>query len=375
MSESGSPTFLQTYFEVAPANRVALLLDYLKLSRDDVHMVWDILDVYSADPDGFSLAVENTIEHDPRNLLAMRALAWLNVRRGKYADAQSNLLSLIDQLPSAMVERRELLRVGFVAPELLTTHISDIGRQGLQSPISKTSYEYQIARASGSATMAIEADKLRSEMAAAGEAIKARADKASPLAEFLTAIDGAGRIALVGNGPSLRGAKRGPEIDRYDFIVRCNFPVIKDFADDVGSRTDAIFFTEALFRLFDMYLDRDPSYRSTRLVTLANPAAAAGLDPIAVTRAAGKTIARLPETSLDIMKDMTYRHLTTGAQAYLLLAALLRKQITVFGFDFYSQKELHYFSQSAGLWLAHEVQYEQFLFRGVVKPVFGAHIR
>jgi hypothetical protein len=375
MLETSTPTFLQSYFDIAPADRVNLLLDYLGESGTDVHRVWDILDVYSADADGFSLAVENTIERDPRNLLAMRALAWLNVRRGQYAKAKDNLLSLIDQLPSAVVERRELLRVGFVAPELLTPQIADIGRLGLNSPIAKTSYEYQIARASGSATMSIEAEKLRSEMADAGTSIKAKADKASPLAEFLAAIEGAGRIALVGNGPSLRGAKRGPEIDRYDFVVRCNFPVIKDFADDVGSRTDAIFFTEALFRLFDMYLDRDPSYRSTRLVTLANPAAAAGLDPVAITRAAGKTIARFPETSLDIMKDMTYRHLTTGAQAYLLLAGLLGKQITVFGFDFYSQKELHYFTQSAGLWLAHEVQYEQFLFRGVVKPVFGAHIR
>jgi hypothetical protein len=342
--------------------------------------MWPILDIFSTDPIPFSRAVETVIEADPGNVAARRVLVWVRVRHGRYEDAIQHLLALIIVLPASMVERREMLRVGLLAPASLYGEVLELGRMGLTTELSKRSYAFKISRSLGAPEMTQHADELRAALEAEGAALRAQIaaddpDGRSELARLLHLMDGARRIALVGNGPSLRGARRGQEIERYDLIVRCNFPVIKEFSLDVGSRTDLMFFTEALLRLLDRYLDRDPSYRSVRLMTVANPAAAAGFDPHAIAANAGLSLARLPASVLDTLKDLSYRHLTTGAMAYLLLAALLGKQITLFGFDFYSKGDLHYFPQNTGLWLPHEVQYEKFMFQGVVKRVFGAYNR
>ena len=51
-----------------------------------------------------------------------------------------------------------------------------------------------------------------------------------------------GRCAVVANGPSLVGAKRGRQIDGHDLVVRCNRYVEgADHAADYGSRTDVWF--------------------------------------------------------------------------------------------------------------------------------------
>ncbi|XP_003417287.1 alpha-N-acetylgalactosaminide alpha-2,6-sialyltransferase 2 [Loxodonta africana] len=51
------------------------------------------------------------------------------------------------------------------------------------------------------------------------------------------------RCAVVGNGGILNGSRQGPNIDAHDYVFRLNGAVIKDFEDDVGTRTSFYGFT------------------------------------------------------------------------------------------------------------------------------------
>uniref|UniRef100_A0A8C8SW35 alpha-N-acetylgalactosaminide alpha-2,6-sialyltransferase n=1 Tax=Pelusios castaneus TaxID=367368 RepID=A0A8C8SW35_9SAUR len=55
--------------------------------------------------------------------------------------------------------------------------------------------------------------------------------------------EGCVRCAVVGNGGILNGSRQGKEIDAHDFVFRLNGAVIKDFEDDVGTKTSFYGFT------------------------------------------------------------------------------------------------------------------------------------
>ncbi|XP_033103640.1 CMP-N-acetylneuraminate-poly-alpha-2,8-sialyltransferase-like [Anneissia japonica] len=46
------------------------------------------------------------------------------------------------------------------------------------------------------------------------------------------------RCSIVGNSGILIGRKCGNEIDRADFVIRCNAPPITQFSEDVGHKSD-----------------------------------------------------------------------------------------------------------------------------------------
>ncbi|XP_039715115.1 alpha-N-acetylgalactosaminide alpha-2,6-sialyltransferase 2 isoform X3 [Pteropus medius] len=51
------------------------------------------------------------------------------------------------------------------------------------------------------------------------------------------------RCAVVGNGGILNGSRQGRNIDAHDYVFRLNGAVIKDFEDDVGTKTSFYGFT------------------------------------------------------------------------------------------------------------------------------------
>ncbi|XP_006812347.1 alpha-N-acetylneuraminate alpha-2,8-sialyltransferase ST8SIA3-like [Saccoglossus kowalevskii] len=52
--------------------------------------------------------------------------------------------------------------------------------------------------------------------------------------------------AVVGNGGIMLHSNCGDEIDKHDFIIRCNFPEVSGFEKDVGQRTDLLTFNPSI---------------------------------------------------------------------------------------------------------------------------------
>jgi hypothetical protein len=67
------------------------------------------------------------------------------------------------------------------------------------------------------------------------------------------------RVALISKAPSLEGTNLGPEIDRYDVVVRINqaFDFASELHSDYGSRTDVVYDTmnRSSIKLLNAYWD------------------------------------------------------------------------------------------------------------------------
>lgn len=190
-------------------------------------------------------------------------------------------------------------------------------------------------------------------------------------ARLISMLDGVRKVTVLGNGGSLRGAKLGQYIDAQEFVVRINFPDITDLAADVGTRTDIVLFTEAFLHTADNFeslkLLRAP-YGDVPGLAID----AARKDRVEkLTRFEGteSKISLVPIEVRTIIRALSYEFATTGLCTLVLMSMLLRKEIAVFGFDFYSAKSaIHFFSKtSKEAFIGHETVFEAF----VVNSVYG----
>ncbi|KAK6021579.1 sialyltransferase family protein [Ostertagia ostertagi] len=197
-------------------------------------------------------------------------------------------------------------------------------------------------------------------------------------AELIASISLARNIAIVGSGPSLKGARQGAKIDAHDLIVRTNFPPIGGvFAEDVGSRADIVFnwrpptdykISEATSRRGNVL------YRGALIVQASPnfnahyaPFTADDLATVGVSR-----FARLPPTIMQLILDLSYAYPTTGFIAIVFIALLLDRPVSIFGFDFFETYGMHFWSSRRRLpYSEHEPKFEKRMAVNMLKVHFG----
>jgi hypothetical protein len=183
-------------------------------------------------------------------------------------------------------------------------------------------------------------------------------ESALVFAGIMTKIAAAKSIALIGNGPSLRGSKRGAEIDDHDIVIRCNFPPFTKFQDDVGSRTDIVFFNESLVESIPYLMGQEADYR--RCLALAfHPEPTALFRLTTYSQNFSSNMSRIPTNLRHFYKSFFYSGPTTGLMGIILISIILGKNLDIYGFDFYNQSSAHYFATDTTIFLGHELQYEQ----------------
>lgn len=198
------------------------------------------------------------------------------------------------------------------------------------------------------------------------------------LAEFARFAQDARRIAVVGNGPSLKGAGRGAEIDAQDLVVRCNFPPIAGFASDVGDRTDAVVsFVSPAASNFKEYFGNDPRYADSWFLQMSS-SVMRDHQPIPKglpQRVGVRHFARVPLPVIEAIEDVSYREPTTGLHAILLFSVLLGKEVRLFGFDFFQSGLHHYWKTAAAAATStHNPRFERLYVQRCLVPLFGVHV-
>lgn len=172
-----------------------------------------------------------------------------------------------------------------------------------------------------------------------------------PLPEPLARLAAAESVALIGNGSGLSGSGAAAAIEAHEVVVRLNFPVITGHEADVGRRTDLVIFAEAKRWDLDALRAREAAYAAT-------PAFAAR---VAWPGRAVAAADQVPRPLAEAVVALGYAHPTTGFFAALLLALVMRRRVTLFGFDFFRPgRPGHYWgATSAGA--QHELAYERWM--------------
>lgn len=176
--------------------------------------------------------------------------------------------------------------------------------------------------------------------------------------EMMEKILGAKSVALVANGPSLQGRRLGEEIDAHDFVIRCNFPELTKFGGDVGRKVDAVFFNETLMSMLPQLMTREPAYEGCTALAF-HPEPGALFEEECYLRNGQGRVSRIQPKLREFYRSFFYTRPTTGLMGIILLSAVLRKDIDIYGFDFYSQSTAHYYPSSSPVFLGHELQYER----------------
>jgi hypothetical protein len=180
-------------------------------------------------------------------------------------------------------------------------------------------------------------------------------------------------IALVANGPKLRGRKLGPAIDSHEVVIRFNFPRLADRTDDVGQRTDIMLFRNTLIKSA-----RGMNSLLRPMQAMPEATFIASWPFSAEYRAVlGEKVARvcgLPSSLLALSRTIGYPHMTTGMLGVAFFAGVLGLPCRCYGYDLYDGAD---FSRiyDAGLVppFKHNLDFERWFVRGFMPkfdPIF-----
>jgi hypothetical protein len=357
------PLPLQKAFKETPTqDRPVLLSVAMEPMADGLRGISSVVRLVDDDAASFEAGLKLALQRNPSNLTAARALIWYYIRIGSYREAEvqyNNIELHWPQYNEIAVEHQRLLVLQQSAPiEYFLTK-----QRFFKSPASHASYALQVglpeleshkAKLLQLGKLAF-ADMLR--LPAIGETPVLGANETKALWEAIAIIGVARTVAIVGNGPRLRGSKLGENIDRHDAVIRCNFAEIDNFVEDVGSKTSVIMFNESLRHRIPKLRARSVQYKNVPALGL-HPEPSFGLSNeefLSFPR-----IATLPPSVRRFLSDICYSRSTTGLMAINLLQFVFQKQISIYGFDFFDNvSNQHYYDNQLGAYLGHELQYER----------------
>ena len=348
---------------IAEDRRPSLISAAVKSMASDLAGINAVSALAAFDPKSFVTGLAVALRENPANLTAGRSLIWFCIRQGLFKEA----VGISQQLGAHWEDHFELfverLRILIVEGSgRADDYVKHNSRYFLKKE-NKESYILQSAVASGT----YNGPRIQEKFSALGRS--ARADMIAAevgysgaerrmFSKFCSLIDTANSIALVGNAPTLRGSKLGKTIDDHDLVIRCNFPVVNEFYNDVGSRTDIMFFHESIRGQIPELVERSNRYLDCIMMGL-HPDKDFVID--VDTRVVGHEYAStLPAETRQFLTDICYARSTTGLMGILLLCIVFSKKVAIFGFNFFSSSSSpHYFSENTGVYLGHEIQYEK----------------
>ncbi len=290
--------------------------------------------------------------------LALALLARLHNRLEEFGALRDVLRRAVALRPEDPKPRRELLRTELLAPSPDPAERAAnlaLGAAGL-TPLAALSFALQRSVAEG---LAADPAPL---LAALGRHVGGLDAASFPPA--LARIAAARNVAIVGNGSATLGRGLGPEIEAHDAVVRLNYPILHGHEADVGRRTDAVLFAEPKRAELPALMAREPGYDAV-------PALALG---IALRDTPGVSPPRLPRALGTAAEALAYRAPTTGFLGVLLAAVLLRRPVTLYGFDFFRPGAPgHYFGPATAA-QHHELAYERWYAEAVL-PLLAPGLR
>jgi hypothetical protein len=348
-------------------HRAGILTHAVRVMADGLRGVSVIADLANVDSQRFCQGLKTALEENPKNLTAARALLWFYIRKSSFQEARKVYAEIekhwnkYDQIflehirmlivDSSIVEAEDIYQksksffrtVGVVSYKLQTSYLSDPG--------AAKDRQLDLLRLGGLALCDA------SPRSPEGQTDLFSPTEISAIAQLIDLVSKSSRVALVGNAPTLLGLGKGSEIDGFDLIVRCNFPDVLGYETDVGSRTDVVVFNESIRHRLPSIREKSPSFADKLSIGL-HPEPTFGL-PTPVS-ASYNNVGTMPPSARSFLAEVCYARCTTGLMAINMLIFLMKKKVSLFGFDFFSNESRpHYFGAQTGAYLGHELQYEQ----------------
>jgi hypothetical protein len=398
--------FAERFAAAAPGERAGLVAAFLTAqgwNRPLCDILWKLR---HTDRAGFDAGLDSAAAKAPAHPLVGELLAWREQREERHERLKALALEALRRQPRARPWRLRLARCELVAPSADPARREANWRlvlAGMPEGLPRLALLAQRAIAEGlspdlsafDAALAREAEAilrtppaawagekppgiiaalasllhLRRQPGAAVSAATAQADGERLAAIFRTLL-AARDVALVGNAPTLAGSGAGPEIDRHDLVVRCNYPKLRRFAPDVGRRADLVLFHGAKRGILPKMLTRDPRYPSLPAFSSGPPKLPLAPPPDAEPRpAVAPALERLADS-------LSYAERTTGLFGAVLIGLVFGRPLRLYGFDFFRPgSEGHYYGQAFAA-PHHDLAYERwFLTRAlpVLRPAVTLH--